>query len=47
MIKQHHESNKKLVENDVIIEDNPNLFKGAWVEVTSPTPQEIEWLKQS
>ena len=45
MIKQHHESNKKLVETDIIIEENPSLFKGAWIEVTTPTPQEIEWLQ--
>ncbi len=45
MIKQHYESNKKLVETDILISEEPTLSKGAWIEVTSPTPQEIEWLQ--
>ncbi|MDD3842998.1 MAG: magnesium transporter CorA family protein [Candidatus Izemoplasmatales bacterium] len=45
MISQYLENDKKLVKTDINISDTDELAKGTWIEVTSPTNQEIEWLQ--
>ncbi|MFA6649615.1 MAG: magnesium transporter CorA family protein, partial [Candidatus Izemoplasmatales bacterium] len=45
MISQYLENDKKLVKTDINISDTNELAKGTWIEVTSPTNQEIEWLQ--
>ncbi len=45
MIRQYLENNKKLEKTDIIISESSGLVIGSWIEVTSPTSLEIEWLK--
>jgi len=45
MIRQYLETNKKLEKTDIIMSESSGLVVGSWIEVTSPTSQEIEWLQ--
>ena len=45
MIRQYYETNKKLEKNNINILEQTELINGSWIEVTTPSTEEVEWLK--
>lgn len=45
MIRQYYELNKKLEKSEIIVSESTELIQNSWIELTSPTVQEIDWLK--
>lgn len=45
MIKEYYEENGKLINRPIIPSENPMIHNGSWIELTSPTPEEIAWIQ--